>query len=117
MRFLVGAHLPRRLCHQLRALGHDAVHTLDLPDGNRTSDAAINALSVEEKRVVVTNDADFVDSLIINAVPYKLLLTSTGNISNNALETLSKSHFTAILQSLEKNEFAELGRSALRVHF
>jgi len=31
MTFLVDAHLPRRLAYQLRAFGHEAVHTLDLP--------------------------------------------------------------------------------------
>lgn len=31
MRFLVDAQLPRRLAVQLTALGHESVHTLDLP--------------------------------------------------------------------------------------
>lgn len=48
MRFLVDAQLPRRLSHRLREHGHDAVHTLDLPEGNRTSDEVINQLSVAE---------------------------------------------------------------------
>ena len=38
MKFLVDAHLPRHLAHQLRAFGHEAVYTLDLPRGNRTPD-------------------------------------------------------------------------------
>ena len=38
MKFLVDAHLPRRLAYQLCAFGHEAVHTLDLPRGNRTPD-------------------------------------------------------------------------------
>jgi predicted nuclease of predicted toxin-antitoxin system len=38
MKFLVDAHLPRRLAYQLRAFGHEAVHTLDLPRGKRTPD-------------------------------------------------------------------------------
>jgi uncharacterized protein (DUF433 family) len=38
MKFLVDAHLPRRLAYQLRAFGHEAVHTLDLPRGNRIPD-------------------------------------------------------------------------------
>jgi predicted nuclease of predicted toxin-antitoxin system len=36
MKFLVDAQLPRRLIHRLREAGHDAIHTLDLPDGNRS---------------------------------------------------------------------------------
>ena len=56
MKFLLDAQLPRRLVYRLREAGHEAIHTLDLPDGNRTSDKAINALSVEEGYVVVTKD-------------------------------------------------------------
>jgi predicted nuclease of predicted toxin-antitoxin system len=41
MKFLVDAQLPRRLVHQLREAGHDAIHTLDLPHKNRTTDAEI----------------------------------------------------------------------------
>ena len=38
MNFLVDAQLPRRMTAWLTAAGADAVHTLDLPDGNRTTD-------------------------------------------------------------------------------
>jgi predicted nuclease of predicted toxin-antitoxin system len=41
MKFLIDAQLPRRLAHQLSSAGYDAIHTLDLPNGNRTSDADI----------------------------------------------------------------------------
>lgn len=47
MKFLVDAQLPRRLVLRLREAGHDAVHTLDLPDGNQTSDAQVNAISMQ----------------------------------------------------------------------
>ena len=38
MNFLVDAHLPRHLALLLREQGHDAIHTLDLAEGNRTTD-------------------------------------------------------------------------------
>ena len=60
MRFLVDAQLPRRFAAWLREHGHDALHTLDLPEGNRTADTSITALADGEHRVVVTKDADFV---------------------------------------------------------
>lgn len=63
MNFLVDAHLPRRLVYRLREAGYDAIHTRDLPRGNRTPDAVINDLSVREQRIVVTKDEDFVPSL------------------------------------------------------
>lgn len=48
MKFLVDAQLPRRLVSRLRDAGHEALHTLDLPLGNRTPDATINELSTRE---------------------------------------------------------------------
>lgn len=48
MKFLVDAHLPRRLISRLHKAGHEAIHTLDLPLGNRTPDFVINELSIRE---------------------------------------------------------------------
>jgi len=45
MNFLVDAQLPRRLAYRLRDAGHDALHTLDLPKRNRTTDAEIHEIS------------------------------------------------------------------------
>jgi predicted nuclease of predicted toxin-antitoxin system len=42
MKFLVDAQLPRRLAALLQQAGHDTIHTLDLPLGNRTTDTVIN---------------------------------------------------------------------------
>jgi predicted nuclease of predicted toxin-antitoxin system len=41
MKFLVDAHLPRRLCRILESYGHTAIHTLDLPQENETEDRDI----------------------------------------------------------------------------
>ena len=67
MNFLVDAQLPRRMTTWLTAAGCDAVHTLDLPDGNRTTDAQINDVADREQRVVVTKDADFVDAHLVRS--------------------------------------------------
>ena len=56
MNFLVDAQLPRRMTAWLTAVGCGAVHTLDLPDGNRTTDEQINDVANREQRVVVTKD-------------------------------------------------------------
>ena len=71
-----------KTCGVIAKFWHDALHTLDLPDANRTSNARINEPSVAEQRIVVTKDADFVNSFLISQVPYKLLLVSTGTIAN-----------------------------------
>lgn len=38
MKFLVDAHLPRKLAIQLKDAGYDTRHTLGLPQANRTTD-------------------------------------------------------------------------------
>lgn len=116
MRFLVDAHLPRRIARRLQAAGHDVLHTLDLPDGNRTTDAEINAISLREQRVVVTKDADFVNSFLLKHQPYKLLLISTGNIRNTDLETLLLTYLSSIVTAFDSHGYIELSRSALIIH-
>src|SRR5436309_2259190 len=101
MKFLVDAQLPRRLVRRLREAGHDALHTLDLPGGNRTSDDAINELSARETCVVVTKDSDFVNSFLLRRQPHKLLLVSTGNVSNAELEALFLSNLEKIAEGFD----------------
>ena len=116
MRFLVDAQLPRRLARELSASGHDAVHTLDLPSRNRTTDSELVALAINEGRVVVTKDSDFVDSFLLSGAPPKLLLVSTGNISNDELSKLFGANLAAIEKALARHDLVELNASALIVH-
>ncbi len=116
MNFLVDAHLPRRLVYRLRDAGHDALHTLDLPDGNRTTDAEINELSVRDRWVVITKDADFVDSFLLFRRPYKLLLISTGNIVNADLEALLVRQIPEIAKAFTSYDYLELTRITLVFH-
>ena len=88
MNFLIDAQLPRRMSGWLASAGCDALHTLDLPDGNRTTDQQVIQCADHEQRVVVTKDADFANSHLLNGKPTKLLLISTGNIGNKELEKL-----------------------------
>ena len=94
MKFLVDAHLPRRLCAMLGQHGHDATHTLDLPAKNTTKDRVINQLSFDEQRVVVSKDTDFFYSHLLHGRPWKLLLVRTGNISTGDLCALMEPHGT-----------------------
>ena len=116
MRFLVDAHLPRRIARRLQEAGHDVLHTLDLPNGNRTTDAEINTISLREQRVVITKDTDFVNSFLLKHQPYKLLLISTGNIKNTALEALLLTHLATIASAFDSHDYLELSRSALIIH-
>lgn len=116
MKFLVDAHLPRRLAYRLRDAGHDALHTLDLPKRNRTTDTEIKTISAREERVVVTKDADFVNSFLLSHQPWKLLLISTGNIKNADLEALFVAQLPAIVSAFATCDYVELTRQALILH-
>lgn len=100
----------------MRDAGHDAIHTLDLPAVNRTTDAEINELSARDLRVVITKDTDFVDSFLLFHRPYKLLLISTGNIANADLKKLFVAQIPAIAEAFESYEFLELTRTTLIFH-
>lgn len=116
MKFLVDAQLPRRLARLLREAGHDSIHTLDLPLGNRTTDALINDLSTREHFVVVTKDADFVNSFILHRRPYKLLLVSTGNIRNSDQESLPLSNLERLVDGFGSFDYIELNQHVLIFH-
>jgi len=113
MNFLVDAQLPRRMTAWLIRTGCDAVHTLDLPDANRTTDEQISDLADRVRRVVVSKDADFVDAHLLRGRPAKLLLISTGNISNRDLEALVVPLILDIVREFQTHSFLELGRSGL----
>lgn len=116
MKFLVDAQLPRRLVSQLRAAGHEAIHTLDLTLGNRTPDSVINELSIREGYVVITKDADFVNSFLLHQEPHKLLLISTGNIKNSELESILVSNLKSIADKFDTFDFIEINRQSVIFH-
>lgn len=116
MKFLIDAQLPRRFCFWLTAAGHDAVHTLDLPRCNRTTDQEITDLAEQQNRIVITKDDDFVQSYLLAGRPPKLLLVATGNISNAALENVIRTNLAMISAAFETHRFLEIGREALVIH-
>lgn len=116
MRFLVDAQLPARLARALADAGHQALHTTDLPDGNRTTDAQIAALADREGRVVVTKDRDFRDGHLLSGSPRRLLVVATGNITNAALLALFAANLDVIVAALNEVAFVEIGPEALVLH-
>lgn len=116
MKLLIDAHLPKRLANQLREIGHDVKHTRDLAQQNRTPDHEMNAISLRESRIVVTKDSDFVNSFFAQNKPYKLLLISTGNISNSELEELISTTITTISTGFSKYRFIELNQTTIIFH-
>ena len=99
----------------LKSAGCDAIHTFQLPHANRTTDQELVDLADSEQRIVVTKDADFVDSHLIHKRPSRLLLISTGNIRNRELELLVLQWIPDIVREFASCSFAELGIAGLVV--
>ena len=89
------------------------MHTVDLPAGNRSTDEQIRRFARSDQRVLISKDADFVDSHLLTGHPEKLLLISTENLSNSALA----SHFVPLIAELaqlsQTHSFLELTSEGL----
>jgi predicted nuclease of predicted toxin-antitoxin system len=116
MKFLIDAQLPMRIANLLENLGYDVIHTKNLPLKNATPDSEINKLSILEQRIVITKDKDFLDSFLIKQEPYKLLLITTGNISNKQIEQLFIQNITQIIELFLTYDFLEMTRDSLIIH-
>jgi predicted nuclease of predicted toxin-antitoxin system len=116
MKFLVDAQLPVRLACFLQASGHDTLHTKNLPQQNATPDTVINTISIQQKRVVITKDADFVNSFLTIQQPYKLLLITTGNIKNSELELLLSNNLSTLIEHFNQHSYIEMSRDSIIIH-
>lgn len=116
MKFVVDAQLPAKLSRLLAEAGHDSVHTSQLPEGNRTTDATLADLADDEDRVVITKDRDFRNSHLLRQSPRRLLTVSTGNIANAELLALFAENLDTVIDALSEADYVELGPSGLIVH-
>ncbi len=116
MKLLVDVQLPIRLAELLAALDHDVIHTTDLARGNRSTDDEIARVADDEGRIVVTKDHDFLDGHLLKGSPRRLLLVSTGNISNDDLVALFLTVEHLITDSFERATLVEVNRAAVIVH-
>lgn len=110
------AQLPARLATLLNKRGHDAIHTSSLPAGNRSTDLQICAIADAQGQIVVTKDVDFRNSHLLSRSPRRLLIVTTGNITNDVLLELVDASLTALARALESSDFVELRRDALVIY-
>lgn len=108
MKFVVDAQLPYGLKLFLTDNGFDAIHTDDMPNMERTSDAEIINLSELENRIIIKKDKDFLDSYLLFNKPKKLILITSGNIKNKEFFFLFKNNFKTIIKLLSEHSLIEL---------
>lgn len=113
MKFIVDAQLPKSLSDFLNESGHDSIHTLELPLKNKTGDNTIAEKANDENRIVVTKDADFLESYLLYSKPAKLILVKTGNIKNTELLQLFSTHILALVTLLQTGNFIEINKTEI----
>ena len=116
MKFVIDAQLPRRLAFALREIGHDAVHTLDLPLGNATTDSYIATWADAQDAIVITKDRDFYVARALTGKPLKLCSIQTGNCSNDKLLTLFMTNLPTIINAFNRPACVEVGQTLLVIH-
>jgi predicted nuclease of predicted toxin-antitoxin system len=116
VRFLVDAQLPARLATLLNKRGQDAIHTSSLPAGNRSTDLQVCTIADAQGRIVVTKDVDFRNSHLLSRSSRRLLIVTTGNITNDVLLELVSASLTGLTHAFGSSDLVELGRDALVLH-
>lgn len=116
MRFLIDANLPFKLANLLRNKGYSVIHTDDLPNKEQNTDKEIKHYSKERNLIIVTKDTDFLDSHLIQGIPAKLLLVTTGNIVNKDLIKIFDKHFDSITKLFEVYKLVEIDNKKIIVH-
>lgn len=116
MKFIVDAQLPRSLSDFLISRGYDSIHTLELPDKNRTVDHKIISISTKENRIVISKDSDFLESFLLKNQPPKLILVKIGNTRNNVLLNMFDKNIENILKQLVNNSLIVITKTEIVVH-
>lgn len=116
MKFLIDAQLPILLKEVLISKGFQAIHVLDLPDKDLTTDNYICKFANENDYIVITKDVDFLDSFILKQSPLKLFLITTGNIKNKQLLDLIRKHLPRITEEFKSNMLLELNNVEIITH-
>ena len=116
MKFIVDAQLPKALSELLNYRGYDSLHTLDLENRNATSDKVITKLALEQSRIVITKDSDFIESFLLKSEPRKLIIVRTGNIPNKLLLKIFDDNLDLIKELLSRSNLIEISKSQIAEH-
>ena len=116
MKFIVDAQLPKSLSDFLKYRGHDSIHKLELPKRNNTKDQNIIKLALEQERIVITKDNDFLESFLLNSKPEKLIIVRTGNVPNKVLLKIFADNLEFINLAFSRSNLIEITRTEIAEH-
>lgn len=111
MKFIIDAQLPKSLSEFLKDNGYDSIHTLELPDKNKTTDKKIIEIAIRTNRIVVSKDYDFLESFLLKSEPTKLIMVKTGNVTNNKLLEIFNNNLSTIVKMISQSNLVEISNA------
>ncbi len=111
MKFIIDAQLPKSLSEFLKDKGYDSIHTLELPDKNKTTDKQIIEIAIRTNRIVVSKDYDFLESFLLKSEPSKLIMVKTGNVTNNKLLEIFNNNLSTIVKMISQSNLVEISNT------
>jgi predicted nuclease of predicted toxin-antitoxin system len=103
MKFICDVHISYKLQRYLISQGHVAFHVNELPEKWNTRDKDICHFADTEDCIIITKDADFIDTYYIKKSPRKLIKINLGNIATFQLIQLL-SEVLPLLQNVMQRE-------------
>lgn len=109
--FIIDTQLPPNLAAYLTAKGFNTIHTTFFPEGHLLQDSQIIEIAINENRIIITKDNDFLDNFILNGSPPKVLIVQLGNISNKDLLLFFENNLNEIISLFADNNLVLLNKT------
>ncbi len=114
MRFIVDTQLTPRLASFLESKGHDCIHTTHFDNGHLLQDAEIVAIAIEQRRTIISKDADFSDYYHLKGAPPNILSLQFGNLSNKDLMAYFDEYLNVIVRAFDNGaEYLQFSRDGI----
>jgi predicted nuclease of predicted toxin-antitoxin system len=113
---LCDVHIAFKVVKFFQEKGHEAIHVNEILDGFYTKEEDISQYANENGYTVMTKDADFKNSHLLESSPSRLLKISLGNIPTKRLIEILNANLDAIVEHFQEEKcFIELGDGFMEV--
>jgi len=109
--FIVDTQLPPSLAVYLTVKGFDSVHTTFYTDGHLLQDNEIIDKAINENRIIITKDSDFLDNYILRGSPPKVIIIQLGKISNKELFSYFDKNLNKTISLLKTNNLVIMSKT------
>ncbi len=117
MKFLCDVHISIKFVKFLNSVGFESVHINDILDGCYSKDKDICHYADQHDYVVITKDADFKNSHLIQGSPKKLIKINLGNLLTSDLIDIINANQKFIQKAQDKSSFIiEISTNIITIH-